>query len=58
MAEICPPPETNSAPLSAMPAPSSKARSIYLESIDGDEEQNTAMRMPHRIGVRLRTCLH
>jgi hypothetical protein len=30
---------------------------MYFESIEGDEEQNTAMRMMHRIGVRLRTCL-
>jgi hypothetical protein len=57
MAEIWPPPETNSAPLRAIPEPSSNARSINLESIVGEEEQNTAMRMRHRIGVRLRTCL-
>jgi hypothetical protein len=40
-----------------MPTPRSNAKSINLLSIVGDEEQNTAMRMRDRIGVRLRTCL-
>jgi hypothetical protein len=41
--------------LAAIAPPSSKARSTYLGSIVGDEEQKTAMRMRVRIGVRLRT---
>jgi hypothetical protein len=53
MAEIWPPPDTSSAPAAAISAPRSNARSIYFESIVGEDEQNTAIRMGNRIDARL-----